>query len=339
MNKAKTLLSRHEKVELFLAPTALEPLPRLSKLLGGPQIYIKRDDCTGLALGGNKTRKLEYVLADAISKNADVLITNGAPQSNHARQTAAAAARAGMECDLLLAPFDDGVSGPLVESGNLLLDKLLGARIHKQRDDGDLAQGMLEIAEKHQQEGRTPYIIDVGASSPLGSLGYVSCATELNDQAIAMEIEFDCIVLATGSCGTQAGLLSGLHLLGSGTRVMGIAVSPDGDQAFRLGRIAELVSELLEPAGGNLSLDESRISVNGDYCGSAYGVPNQPTLEAIELLARNESILLDPVYTGKAMAGLIDLIRRGYFANDETVLFLHTGGTAALFAYYDIFTS
>jgi L-cysteate sulfo-lyase len=332
MNKAADLLERFRKFPLLAGATALEPMPRLSKKLGGPQLYVKRDDCTGLAFGGNKTRKLEYVLADAISQGADVLITTGGPQSNHARQTAAAASRAGMGCDLLLAPFPAGAAGAQYESGNLLLDRLLGATIHRQVDEANLTEGMLEIARQRRQAGHVPYLIDAGASSALGTLGYVSCALEMHDQAMAMGIEIDCIVQATGSCGTQAGLLAGLHLLGSATRVMGFEVSRLDVRDFRRLRVGRLATEVLSLAEVVISPDELEIALNDAFCGPGYGVPDQATLAAIELLATTEGLLLDPVYTGKAMAGLIDSIRRGRYASEQSIVFLHTGGAPALFA-------
>lgn len=332
MSQATELLARFPRYPLLAGPTALEAMPRLSRRLGGPRLYVKRDDCTGLAFGGNKTRKLEYVVADAIAQGADVLITTGGPQSNHARQTAAAAARAGMDCDLLLAPFPADARGVQFESGNLLLDRLLGARIHRQANDANLTQGMLDIARQRRQVGQVPYVIEAGASSALGSLGYVSCAVELHEQATAMGIEIDCIAQATGSCGTQAGLLAGLHLLGSSTRVIGFEISPVDPRDFRRLRVHRLAAEVLALANVAVAPDGLAVDLSDGFCGPDYGVPDEATLEAIELLASIEGLLLDPVYTGKAMAGLIDSIRRGRFTSEQSVVFLHTGGAPALFA-------
>ncbi len=336
MNEAAELLARFKRYPLLAGPTALEAMPRLSKALGGPRLYVKRDDCTGLALGGNKTRKLEYVLADAVTQGADVLITTGGPQSNHARQTAAAAARAGMSCDLLLAPFPADARGVQFESGNLLLDTILGATIHRQQNDENLTQGMLDIARQRREAGRVPYVIDAGASSALGSLGYVSCAMEIHEQAREMGIEIDAIVHATGSCGTQAGLLAGLHLLGSSTRVMGFEVSRLDRKDFRRLRIGRLATEILSLANVAFPPDGLEVILSDEFCGPDYGVPDDGTLEAIQMVARTEGLLLDPVYTGKAMAGLIDSIRRGRYSGKQSIVFLHTGGAPALFASAEV---
>ncbi len=334
MKAVQRVLDSHAKLSLLTGPTPLEPLDRLSDCLGGPQLWVKRDDCTGLAFGGNKVRKLEYLLGDALARDADLLITNGALQSNHARLTAAAAVKAGMACDLLLAPCDAGRFAIERKSGNALLDRLLGANLHVKASDQNLGQGMRDIAAQRRREGFSPYIINAGGSSAIGSLGYVACALEIAAQAHTLGVHFDYVLHAAGSCGTQAGLVTGFQLLGLDTAVLGVAVSPDGEQTFRHERVAELRRELL--ALFDLSPCQKALSVllTGDYSGPCYGEADAATFDAISLFAQTESIILDPVYSGKAAAAAIGLSRKGRFSSDANVLFLHTGGTPALFARY-----
>jgi len=326
--------NRIPRIEITHAPTPLEFAPRLSEELGC-NLYIKRDDCTGLAGGGNKTRKLEYLLADAQQQGADILVTTGGLQSNHARQTAAAAAKFGFDCELVL---DDVAGTPKLDyynNGNLLLDSLLGARIHRLElaEDRDVYTEIL--IEKLIGEGRKPYLIPVGGSSAIGCLGYVRCANEILQQISSQDIAIDQIVLASGSAGTQAGLLAGFIAAEVDLPVLGIAVSRNGKEQ------AQLVDALLRQTLTQLSLDPDqaggRVVANGNYIGEGYGITTEALIVAVERCARLEGLLLDPVYTGKAMAGLMDLCAQGAIAAGSNQLFLHTGGSTGLFAYREVF--
>jgi D-cysteine desulfhydrase len=302
-------------------------MERLSRQLGGPQLLIKRDDMTGLALGGNKSRKLEFLVADALAQQCDHLITTGAAQSNHCRQTAAAAARYGLGCTLVLrgAP-------PARPVGNLLLDQLLGAHLNWTEE-----RSVAEVTAAAQQElralGRKPYTIPLGGSNVIGATGYVLAMEELINQAAAERINIDFIVFASSSGGTQAGLVLGARVYGFRGRVLGISVDSSADELkMQSGALATATATHL--GLGTLSIADE-VEVNDDYLGEGYGVVGDAEREAIRLVAGLEGILLDPVYTGRAMAGLIDLIRWGAFGRGQTVLFWHTGGTPALFAYTD----
>ncbi len=333
------MLSKFPRLSLAHLPTPFEALDRLSDHLGGPRIYVKRDDCTGLATGGNKTRKLEFLLADAIAEGCDTIITEGGRQSNHVRQTAAAAARLGLACELVqqTAHFWDDPDYDV--TGNLFLDRLLGARLHTVPGEADRKPGMARVAEAVAARGGKPYVIPAGGSTPLGGLGYAGCAFEIAAQAAALDIAVDHIVLASGSGGTQGGLVAGLLALGGGCGggipALGIDIDadPDGVRA-RVRAVAEGTAELLGVTGG---VPEDAVAVNSDYAGEAYGAPTQAMVEAVTLLARLEGLLLDPVYSGKAMAGLIGLARQGFFEAGDTVVFIHTGGMPALFAYRGAF--
>ena len=315
------------RVSIAHLPTPLEEMPRLSKALGGPRLLVKRDDQTGLAGGGNKIRKLEFLVADALEKGADTIITAGAVQSNHARQTAAAAVRFGLRACLVL-----GGERPHHWSGNLLLDQLLGADI-RWAGERDGAQVMNEVAEEMTSLGRRPYIIPVGGSNPIGAGGYVVALEELMEQLAKRELQVDRVVFPTGSAGTQAGMLVGAKALGFAGQIEGISVSRT-QQELRP-RLEELVAETAAFLGLNVTFTREDFTIHDDYLGAGYGRVGPPEREAIRLSARTEGLLVDPVYTGRAMAGLIDLIRRGVFGPDETVLFWHTGGMPALFAYTD----
>lgn len=315
-------------------PTPVEPLTRLAEEIGGPQIWVKRDDQTGLAFGGNKTRKLEYLVAEAKAVGAETLITTGAVQSNHCRQTAAAAARGGMKCILVLAG-----ERPVSASGNLALDKLLGAEI-VWAESGSRDQILQETFDRAWESGKRPYLIPYGGSSPTGIAAYVSAFEELHDQRSALpggELP-DWIVFATSSGGTQAGLVLGAAYQGYHGRILGISV--DESAADLRPRIQSLVAETAKFLDDPASIGLEDILVNDDYLGGGYGVLGPPEEEALHLFASREGLLLDPVYTGRAGAGLVDLIRRGFFKPDQTILFWHTGGTPALFAagYQAIFT-
>ena len=333
MNQMKEF-DRIPRIEITHAPTPLEFAPRLSEELGC-NLYIKRDDCTGLAGGGNKTRKLEYLLADARQQGADVLVTIGGIQSNHARQTAAAAAKFGFDCELVL---DDVAGTPKTDyykNGNLLLDGLLGARIHRLAltENSDDYAG--RVIEKLISEGRMPYLIPVGGSSEIGNLGYVRCANEILQQIQSQDITIDQIVLASGSAGTQAGLLAGLVAAGIDIPVLGIAVSRNSKDQTQL--VDGLLRQTLARLGLDPDLAAGRVVANGNYYGEGYGMTTEAMIMAIKRCAELEGLLLDPVYTGKAMAGLMDLCVQGEIAAGSNQLFLHTGGSAGLFAYREVF--
>jgi D-cysteine desulfhydrase len=300
----------------------------LSAALGGPEIWFKRDDLTGFGLGGNKIRKLEFLAADALDRGADTLVTGAGPQSNHVRTTMAVAARLGLKGVAVMHG-----SRPLETQGNLLLDELLDAEIifTDNPDRSLLDQRIVAEAERLQAEGRRPYVIGRGGASALGSTGYVAASLELLAQLVELNLRFDYLFCATGSCGTHAGLLVGAKWLQPGYQVRGVTVSrPREECVARLERLAGETSQLL---GLNLELSGQDIVVYGDYIGPGYGLPTPACIEAIQLVAQTEGIFLDPVYTGKAMAGLIDLIRRGEINAGHKVLFLHTGGGPSLFAY------
>lgn len=322
--------------DLAVTPTPLQPLDRLRDHLGGgPRLWVKRDDLTGLALGGNKTRKLEYLLADARAQRADVLVTVGAGQSNHARQTAAAAARAGLEAVLVLRVPQDATP-EYRTSGNILLDRALGAEVVLVEESADDPHPELAAADavvaQLRADGLRPYLIPTGGSTAIGALGYVESYAEI----VAAGTAFTEIVFANGSAGTQAGLLAGRELLADSDRprIHGVAVSPEADElaaaatAIATETLAFFGRELSEPA-----------VVDDEHAGPAYGALTSGAIEAIRLFGRTEGILLDPVYTGKAAAALLHRIRSGAYTGDEDVLFLHTGGAPALFAHAPALTA
>jgi L-cysteate sulfo-lyase len=306
-------------------------MPNLTRLLGGPQLYVKRDDCTGLATGGNKTRKLEFLIADALAEGADALITHGAVQSNHVRQTAAAACRYGLRCAALLERRVPGRDPEYETTGNVLFDRLFGAEVRFVAAGTDMDAACAELAEEIRGQGGRPYYIPGGGSNPVGALGYVNAALELLQQANDLGLRVDCVVHGSGSTGTQSGLVCGLEGANAGIDVLGICVRrPAAAQEEAVYRTASATAEHVGIKGG---LERARIRANGDYVGPGYGMPTAGTIEAIRLAALHEGLLLDPVYSGKAMAGLIDHCRKGLFRSDQNVVFLHTGGAAALFAY------
>jgi D-cysteine desulfhydrase family pyridoxal phosphate-dependent enzyme len=329
------LTDRLARVPIAHLPTPLEPLPRLTAQLGGPELWIKRDDQTGLATGGNKARKLEYLVADALTQGADTLITTGAAQSNHARQTAAAAAKSGLACRLVLRspePVEGRAVEPQQVRGNLLLDRLLGAEV-AWAGDGPLAEAMAQVAEELRTAGRHPYVVPYGGSNPIGASGYVAAIEELMAQCAERDRHFGHVVLASSSGGTQAGLVVGARALGYAGRILGISVDPPADELLR--RLADLATATADLLALALSFVPEDFNVNDGYLGGGYGVVGKLEREAIRTLARSEGVLLDPVYTGRAFGGLLDLIHRGTFRPDERVLFWHTGGTAGLFGYGD----
>jgi D-cysteine desulfhydrase family pyridoxal phosphate-dependent enzyme len=316
------------RLPLAHLPTALEPMPRLRAALQAenpnrpvPLLLVKRDDQTGLASGGNKTRKLEYLLAQALAEEADTVLTVGAPQSNHCRQTAAAAARAGLRCVLVL-----GGNAPRLEGGNLLLDRLLGAEIVWAGERERLAL-LAETAQAQTAAGRRPYVITYGGSSPVGAAGYAVAFQELLEQARTV----DHVVVASSSGGTQAGMAVGAWTAGFEGQIHGISI--DRRAAEFQPALAELATQTASLVGVPHSFEAQDFIVHDAYLGGGYGVLGDPEREAIRLLATSEGLLADPVYTGRALAGLLDLIRQGRFGVDETVVFWHTGGLPALFAY------
>jgi len=303
--------------------------------LDGPNLHIKRDDCTGLATGGNKTRKLEFLMAQALQEKADTIITQGAVQSNHARQTAAAAARLGMGCELLLENRLPEPDDAYLNSGNVLLDRLLGASMHHYAKDTDMDQAMSDLAEELRYKGKRPYIIPGGGSNPVGALGYVNCVLELLAQANEQGLVIDHLVHATGSAGTQAGLIVGLKAMHSAIPLLGIGVSAPKDLQEEL--VYSLAVETADYIGAGGCVHRDDVVANCDYVGEGYGLCTDSMKEAVSLLARLEGILADPVYSGKGLAGMFDLIKKGYFKQGENVVFLHTGGSVGLFAYYQQF--
>lgn len=330
-------LARFPRVFLAHLPTPLERLDRLSRELGGPEIWIKRDDCTGLSTGGNKTRKLEFLMAEALAQGADTVITQGATQSNHARQTAAFSAKLGLACHILLEDRTGSNDANYNTNGNVLLDHLHGATTSRRAGGVDMAAEMELLAGRLRDEGRKPYIIPGGGSNPTGALGYVNCAFELVSQANDRGLVIDHIVTATGSAGTQAGLITGLKALNAGIPLMGIGVrAPKEKQEENVYALAQRTAEKLGCPG---VVARGDVVADSSYVGAGYGIPREDTLEAIRMFAQLEGILLDPVYSGKGAAGLIDLCRKGHFKKGERIVFLHTGGSAGLFGYDNVFAA
>ncbi len=319
------MLSDLPRMVLGFFPTPIEPLPNLTDRLNGPALWIKRDDQTGLATGGNKTRKLEFLVADAVQHQADTLITVGAPQSNHARQTAAAAAKAGLRSALVLRG-----KAPTDQTGNILLDNLFGAEIFW-AGMRSVDEVVIEIAEELKARGQRPYLIPLGGSNPIGAVGYATAMLEFIEQTRSLAVKFDAIVFATSSGGTQSGLVIGSKLGGYTGRILGISVDHRADQLVPV--LVNLANATARHIGTELSFTAEDFEVNDQYLGGGYAIMGEPEREAIRLCAQTEGLLVDPVYTGRAMAGLIDLIRQGEFRTGQNVLFWHTGGTPALFAY------
>ncbi|HEY5792838.1 MAG TPA: D-cysteine desulfhydrase family protein [Chthoniobacterales bacterium] len=326
MIPAASLLDHLPRCPLGCLPTPLAELRRLSRHLGGPRIWIKRDDLTGLALGGNKVRKLEFLFGEARRRGSDCVLTGGATQSNHCRQTAAAAALLGLPCHLALSG-----APPPVPDGNLLLDELLGAQIHwcGEQRKGETLPG---IEQELRSRGLNPFVIPYGGSNATGALGFVAAFQEFSLQAGECQFQPEAIVFASSSGGTQAGLLVGAALAGWPGRLIGIAIDKNATGGEPLpGFITRLAGQAAERLGANLSFDS--VILRNEYAGAGYGIVGELEREAIRLLARQEGILLDPVYTGRAFGGLLDLIQRGEFSRGGNVLFWHTGGTPALFPH------
>lgn len=328
-------LARFPRRRYTVGRTPLEKLSNLTRRLGGPDIYMKRDDLLGLAAGGNKTRKLEFVVAEAIAQGADTLITCGAVQSNHCRLTLAAAAKEGLKCRLVL---EERVAGSYKPggSGNNLLYHLMGVEEIKVVPGGSNMLGEMQaVADSLKAQGRKGYVIPGGASSPLGAIGYVACAEEILAQSFDEGICIDRVVCASGSAGTHAGLLVGFWGNNSNIPVIGINVSRTKEAQETI--VYELAVKAAALLGITAELPRGAVECFGDYVGPGYSLPTPGMVEAVKMLAGLEAILMDPVYTGKAMAGLIDLIRKGHFRKDEKVLFVHTGGSPALYAYLNLF--
>ncbi len=315
------------RVHFAHLPTPVEELPRLSAALGGPRLFVKRDDQTGLAFGGNKTRKLEFLVAEATEQGAQTLVSAGALQSNHCRQTAAAAARFGFDCILVLT--GDASVHP---SANLLLDELFGAQIVTVADRADRDRVLQETFDKAVADGREPYMVPYGGSSTTGALGYAFAVEEFLSQGV----HADWMLFGTSSGGTHAGLTLGQRVFGYQGNVLGISI--DESEEWLKSRVSALASATSERLGQRIDFTPDDVLANDHYCRAGYGVLTDAEREAVRLFARCEGLLLDPVYTGRAAAGLIDLIRKGFFRKNETVLFWHTGGQPALFAerYADI---
>lgn len=326
-------VNKFPRVSLAHLPTPLEAMPRLSEYLDGPSIYVKRDDCTGLATGGNKTRKLEFSMGAALQQGADTVVTVGAVQSNHVRQTAAAACKLGLKCEVLLEHRVAHPSDLYRSSGNVLLDRLFGANLREYEKDNDFDAEMEAVAEEVRSAGGKPYIIPGGASNPVGALGYVSCAAELLHQAEEANISFDHFVTTSGSAGTHAGLAVGLRGNGCDRPILGFGVNAPQD--IQEQRVYELARETAEYVGSPGVVNRDDIFADCSYVGPGYGEPTEAMNEAVLLAARLEGLLFDPVYTGKALAGLIDYVRKGRINKNSNVVFLHTGGAAGLFAYAD----
>ena len=322
-------LARFARIRLAHLPTPLEPLPRLSEELG-LDLWIKRDDCTGLAGGGNKTRKLEFLLGAAFEEDADTLVTQGAVQSNHVRQTAAAAAAHGLACEIILEERTGSKATDYVGNGNVLLDRLFGANLRTVPGGTDMVAELEKTAAEVRARGGKPYVIPGGGSNPVGALGYVDCAREIVVQADEMDLEVHRIVTATGSAGTHAGLVAGLAVMGADIPVLGIGVrAPKDKQEANVFKLAEETAALLGQPG---RVTREQVVADCDYVGEGYGLIDQGVIDALTLAARLDGIVLDPVYSGKAMKGLIALARAGQFKG-ETVVFLHTGGAQGLFGY------
>ncbi len=337
-------LERFPRVPLCHRPTALEPMDRLTAHLGGgPKLFVKRDDCTGLALGGNKTRKLEFLMADALQAGATTVVTIGGVQSNHCRQTAAAAAKLGLRCELLLPHVSRFASSTYEVGGNVLLDRLLGATLHTVDNMEAAPARVEEILQEIRLRGEVPYFIPTGGSTALGALGYVDAAFELAAQAKERNLRLDHMLVTTGSSSTHAGLVVGFAAVEQSgefdcrPQITGISVyRPQPEAAAFVRQRARETADLLGLDCPDL---DDRVTVTDDYLGQGYGEPTEDMVEAVGLSARLEGLLIDPVYTGKTMAGLIDLVRKGLFQRSENIVFWHTGGTPALFAYREAFAS
>ncbi|MDR0227284.1 MAG: D-cysteine desulfhydrase family protein [Burkholderiaceae bacterium] len=333
MMNLSLLLERFARFPLVEGPTPLQRLPRLEQALGGRvRLYAKRDDLMGLGLGGNKLRKLEFLIGQALEQGCDTFITTGGLQSNHARLSAAAAAKAGLACELVLASMVAQDDPAYAGNGNLVLDELFGARIHRVAGDVDALAVARQRAQALAEQGRKAYVVGLGGSSPVGSLGYVACAAELRQQEEALGLRFSHIVVPSGSVGTHAGLALGLHMLGdTPARIQAYSVLAGAPEALR--RTEDLVEAMRGLLGVAAPVPERALRVDGSQLGAGYGLPTPAMVEALRLMARTEGLVLDPVYSGKAFAGLVDAVRSGRVEDGAAVLFVMTGGAPGLFAY------
>ena len=322
------MLEKFERIKLGHFPTPIEHLKNITKYLGGPNIFIKRDDCTGLATGGNKTRKLEFLIASAIKNKAELVVTIGAVQSNHARQTAAACTLMGLKCLIILEQRLKNPPDTYMNSGNIFLDKLFGAEIKICPRSENVEEYTSKVLEDLKSKGTNVYFIPGGGSSPIGALGYVECLNEIIREN--NKYNFTQIVHATGSSATQAGLLTGRKYFNYNIPVTGICVR--SDKKTQEEKVYNLAKETCDMLKCNI-LDKSEVVAYDDYIGPGYGEPTDGMVEATKLLAKKEAILLDPVYSGKGFAGLIGLIKNKKFTKSDNVLFIHTGGAVSLFAY------
>ncbi len=314
--------------------TPIEFLPNFTKALGGPNIYIKRDDLLGLTMGGNKTRKLEFLMAEALNEGANTILTCGAVQSNHCRLTLAAAVKEGLKCQLIL---EERVPGSYNKeaSGNNYLFNLLGVEdVHIVQGGSDMMAELEKLAEKLRAEGKKPYIVPGGGSNVIGSLGYVACAQEITEQMFDMNLNFDHVVTCSGSGGTHAGLIAGFK--GNNVHIPIIGLSVGKEKVTQANNIVKLLDKLCVKLEMDNPATKDDVVVLDDYVGPGYGLPTEEMVEAIQLLSRTEGILTDPVYTGKVLAGMIDLVRKGTFKDTDNILFIHTGGSPALYAYEEV---
>lgn len=328
-------LSNFPKRNYIQGYTPIEKLEHLTRHLHGPTIYMKRDDLTGLPFGGNKTRKLEFLMADALEQHADTIITCGAVQSNHCRLTLAAAIREGLKCQLVLEERIPSSYDYYANGNNLLFNLLKPEKIHVAPYGKNPADVMEELAQKLRLQGRRPYIIPVGGSNAIGDLGYVACMGEIIEQMDQMQIQFDRIFITSGSAGSHAGLLAGMKLSKRDIEIYGIGINRPQKAQERA--ILELANDTLEKLDEKPSITKEDVVVNCNYIGGGYSVPTEAMRQAVKLVAEKEAIMLDPTYTGKTMSGLIDLIEKGIIKKHETILFIHTGGTPGLFAHPEIF--
>lgn len=338
MKKFMQLLERFPQYPLRHGETRIEALDRLSNLLGGPRIFVKRDDQNELGGGGNKLRKLEFLLGEAQAQKADIVITVGARQSNHARLTAAAAARVGLKCELVLARRVPREDIDYLWNGNILLDSIFGCRLHDLPGDTDPQDFANNRAKQLADSGHKVYVIPTGGSNAIGVLGYVRCAFEIAEQALNNNLHFDQVIVPNGSSGTQAGLVAGFRILNSapGT-VLGFGVLAQAKIAKQQTvQLAENVGSLLK---SDFKLEEEDVIIDDSPLGKGYGIPTDGMVEAVKLLAQTEGLLLDPVYGGKAFAGLLAAIRQGKYQKNQNILFIMTGGLPGLYAYREVFNS
>jgi L-cysteate sulfo-lyase len=329
-------IERHPRLRLGHFPTAIEPLPRLGRTLGGASLFVKRDDATGMGQGGNKVRALEFIIPDARRANADILLTAGVVQSNSVRQVAAAAAKAGLDCHFGMITDRVGKTDPdYARTGNILLDHLYGATHEIISIKDDRTDVLVRMADRFRSQGRRPYLVPYGCANRLGAIGYLNAALEISEQIAAQELEITHLVHATGTGGTQAGLIVGFAALGLPIEIIGIDIDADPIGVKR--RVTTILRELADEVGLEAEPLERKIIIEPRYSAGEYGQADAATLEAISMAAGLEALTLDPVYSGKAFAALIGLSREGRFEDSDNVLFLHTGGTPALYAYRSLF--